>query len=473
MGKTRSEAVFVHDNFLLQNAYAEKLFHDYAKELPIIDYHNHLSPKKIAENHCFKNITQAWLDGDHYKWRAMRTHGVQEKYISGDADDWEKFEKWAGVVPYTLRNPLFHWTQLELKRYFDIDEYLSPSNAHRVYQQASEMLQRPSHQVLGLLEQQKVEVACTTDDPTDSLEHHQAFRKQQPTLLLLPAFRPDRAYAIEDPKTYTGYLQQLENASGIALNSFADLLAALDNRIDYFHLHHCRLADHGLRYMPYADGASLDIEKIFKKLWDGQRLYEDEAAFYKSEILKHLCRSYHKHGWVQQFHLGALRNTNASMHKELGPDSGFDSIGDYVQAPSLARFLSSLEETGQLAKTILYNLNPSDNAVFATMCGNFQGSGMRGKVQWGSAWWFLDQKDGMEEQLNTLSQMGMLSTFIGMLTDSRSFLSFPRHEYFRRILCNLIGKDVEEGLLPKDEKWLGHMIADICYHNAKRYFNFH
>ena len=473
MGKTQAEAVFVHDNFLLQNAYAEKLYHDYAKPLPNIDYHKHLSPRKKAENHQFSNITEAWLDGDHYKWRAMRTYGIREKYITGDTPAAEKFSKWASVVPHTLRNPLFHWTHLELNRYFGISDYLRPENAEFIFEKTTEQLGRPTHFARGLLEQMHVEVVCTTDDPLDSLEHHQAFRKQDNELLLLPAFRPDRAYAVEDPKIYFEYLQALENTSGIALNSFADLLAALDNRIDYFHLNHCRLADHGLEFLPFAEGSSFDIEAIFKKLWDQQALFEDEAAFFKSEVLQHLCRSYHKHGWVQQFHLGALRNTNKRMSKLLGKDTGFDSMGDFMQAPSLARFLSSLDETDQLAKTILYNLNPADNAVFATMCGNFNNSGVKGKVQWGSAWWFLDQKDGMEEQLNTLSNMGLLSCFVGMLTDSRSFLSFPRHEYFRRILCNLIGKDVEQGLLPKDEKWLGGMIADICYHNAKGYFKFH
>ena len=472
MGKTREETVFIHDNFLLQNAYAEKLYHDYAKPLPIIDYHNHLSPKRIAENHQFNNITEAWLDGDHYKWRAMRSFGIREKYITGDTTAREKFDKWATVVPKTLRNPLFHWTHLELNRYFGISDYLRPDTAEYIFDKTTEQLQLPSHHAMGLLEQLQVEVVCTTDDPLDSLEHHQAFRKLDNELLLLPAFRPDRAYAVEDPKAYFEYLQALENTSGIALNSFADLLAALDNRIDYFHRNHCRLADHGLEFIPYAEGNSFDIEVIFKKLWNQQPLFEDEAAFFKSEALQHLCRSYHKHGWVQQFHLGALRNTNNRMRHILGKDAGYDSIGDFMQAPSLARFLSALDETDELAKTIIYNLNPADNAVFATMCGNFNNSGVKGKVQWGSAWWFLDQKDGMEDQLNILSNMGLLSCFVGMLTDSRSFLSFPRHEYFRRILCNLIGKDVEQGLLPKDEKWLGSMIADICYHNAKEYFNF-
>ncbi|MGI9548024.1 MAG: glucuronate isomerase, partial [Flavobacteriaceae bacterium] len=351
-------------------------------------------------------------------------------------------------------------------------EYLRPDMAERIYQQTSEQLQQPSHHVVGLLDMMNVEVACTTDDPLDTLEYHQKFRKEDHEMLMLPAFRPDKVIAVENPLAYFEYLQALENTSGIALNSFSDLLTALDIRIDYFHLNHCRLADHGLEFMPYAEGRGYDIEVIFKKLWNQQGLFEDEAAYYKSEVLKHLCKSYHKHGWVQQFHLGAIRNVNKGRVQHLGPDTGFDSIGDFMQASSLARFLSSLDQTDQLAKTILYNLNPADNAVFASMCGNFNNGGIKGKVQWGSAWWFLDQKDGIEEQLNTLSNMGMLSCFIGMLTDSRSFLSFPRHEYFRRILCNLIGKDVEQGLLPKDEKWLGELVADICYHNAKSYFNF-
>ncbi len=472
MGKVLATKSFTDENFLLQSSFSQKLYHDYAAPLPIIDYHNHLSPRYIAENHRFENITEAWLYGDHYKWRAMRTFGIREKYITGDTPDRDKFEKWASVVPHTLRNPLFHWTHLELKRYFDIEDFLNPETAPEIYTQTSERLQNDSHFTLGLLDMMNVEVACTTDDPLDNLEHHQAFRKEGGELMLLPTFRPDKVYAVENPKSYFEYLQALENTSGIALNSFADLLAALDNRIDYFHRNHCRLADHGLEFLPFAEGPGYDIEAIFTKLWNQQRLFGDEAAFFKSEVLKHLCKSYHKHGWVQQFHLGALRNTNRRMLQTLGPDTGFDSMGDFLQAPSLARFLSRLDETDQLAKTILYNLNPADNAVFATMCGNFNNSGIKGKIQWGSAWWFLDQKDGMEQQLNTLSNMGLLSCFVGMLTDSRSFLSFPRHEYFRRILCNLLGNDVEQGLLPKDEKWLGKMVADICYHNAKGYFKF-
>lgn len=472
MGKVLETEHFIHENFLLQNGFAQKLYHDHAAKLPIIDYHNHLSPKHIARNHQFADITEIWLDGDHYKWRAMRAFGIREKYITGPTTAWEKFSKWATVVPHLLRNPLFHWTHLELKRYFNIDDYLNPQSAETVFQKTNELLASPSHHTLELLNSMTVEVACTTDDPLDSLEHHQAHRKSGSDLLLLPAFRPDKAYAVDDPKTYFEYLQSLEHVTGIALNSFADLLSALDQRIDYFHLNHCRLADHGLEFMPFAEGSGFDLELIFKKLLNQVPLFADEAAFFKFELLQHLCKTYHRLGWVQQFHLGALRNANNGMVERLGPDTGFDSIGDFMQAPSLSKFLSALDKTDQLAKTILYNLNPADNAVFATMCGNFNNSGINGKVQWGSAWWFLDQKDGMEEQLKTLSNMGMLSNFVGMLTDSRSFLSFPRHEYFRRILCNLIGKDVEEGLLPKDEKWLGGMIADICYHNAKNYFNF-
>ncbi len=472
MGKVKEVEHFIHENFLLQNTFAQELYFDHAAKLPIIDYHNHLSPQRIAGNYQFRTITEAWLAEDHYKWRSMRASGVREKYITGDADDGEKFKKWSEVLPKLLRNPLFHWSQLELKRYFDIDDYLNPESADNIFYNTNEQLQLPSHNTLGLLHSMKVEVACTTDDPLDTLEYHQTHRKSGSSLLLLPAFRPDKAYAIEDPKSYFEYLQSLEHVSGIALNTFPDLLAALDNRIDYFHRNHCRLADHGLDFMPYAEGSSFDMEVIFKKLLNQAPLFEDEAAIFKFSVLQHLCKSYHKLGWVQQFHLGALRNTNRRMLQHIGKDTGFDSIGDFMQATPLSKFLSSLDETDQLAKTILYNLNPADNSVFATMCGNFNGSGIRGKIQWGSAWWFLDQKDGMEKQINTLSNMGMLSNFVGMLTDSRSFLSFPRHEYFRRILCNLIGKDVEEGLLPKDEKWLGNMVADICYHNAKSYFNF-
>ncbi|WP_297794058.1 glucuronate isomerase [uncultured Eudoraea sp.] len=423
---------FIHEDFLLQSPFASRLYHDYAKDLPIIDYHNHLSPKKIAEDFQFANITQVWLNGDHYKWRAMRTLGIDEKYITGNAPDQVKFIKWGETVPYTVRNPLYHWTHLELKRYFNIDQLLDQNNAQKIYDTCSEQLQLPSHSTMGLLEQMKVEVVCTTDDPLDSLEYHNKLKQ----------------------------------------NSYADLLSALELRINYFHKNGCRLADHGLDYLPLYNHDGLDVSKIFKRLINRDTLNFNEVAYFKSEVLKFLAKCYHKKGWVQQFHLGALRNNNQRMLQQLGPDTGFDSIGDFSQAVSLSKFLDYLDKTDELAKTIIYNLNPADNEIIASMVGNFNDGSIKGKVQFGSAWWFLDQKDGMEKQLNTLSNIGLLSCFIGMLTDSRSFLSFPRHEYFRRVLCNLIGKDVANGELPEDENWLGKIVSDICYHNAKAYFPF-
>ncbi len=462
---------FIHEDFLLQTSFASRLYHDYAKDLPIIDYHNHLSPEKIAEDFQFDNISQVWLHGDHYKWRAMRTLGIEEKYITGNATDQEKFVKWGETVPYTVRNPLYHWTHLELKRYFNIDVLLDQNNAQNIYNTCSEQLQLPSHSTLGLLKQMKVEVVCTTDDPLDTLEYHKKGTKNA-TLKLLPAFRPDKAYAVENTTYFLEYLSQLEGVVNTSIHSYTDLLEALESRINYFHENGCRLADHGLDYLPFYKNESFDSSKIFKRLKNGESLNSHEVAYFKSDVLKFLAKCYHKKGWVQQFHLGALRNNNQRMLQKLGPDTGFDSIGDFSQAASLSNFLDYLDSTDQLAKTIIYNLNPADNEVIAAMIGNFNDGSVKGKIQFGSAWWFLDQKDGMEKQLNSLSNIGLLSCFVGMLTDSRSFLSFPRHEYFRRVLCNLIGNDVANGELPEDEKWLGKIVSDICYHNAKAYFPF-
>lgn len=463
---------FINDDFLLHNEYAKRLYHDHVKELPIIDYHNHLPPQDIAEDRVFENITQVWLAGDHYKWRAMRALGVNEKYITGNSSDKEKFVKWAESVPYTVRNPLYHWTPLELKRYFDIDELLSLDNAESVYEKTASMLQENSHSTVGLLKQSKVESLCTTDDPIDSLEYHEAIRKNPVGVKVLPAFRPDKIYAVENAKDYLTYLEKLETATDNGINSYDDLLNALENRIDYFHERGGRLADHGLEQLYVFDENAQNIESIFKKLKDGKELSQEEVHYFKMKTLLFLGRTYAKKGWVQQFHLGALRNNNKRLLGSLGPDTGFDSIGDFSQARALSAFLNTLDSTNELPKTILYNLNPADNEVMATMAGNFNDGTTRGKVQYGSAWWYMDQKQGMEAQLNTLSNLGILSTFVGMLTDSRSFLSFPRHEYFRRVLCNLIGKDVANGELPMDEKWLAKVAADICYHNAKGYFDF-
>lgn len=467
-----SKRDFITENFLLQNEFAIKLYHDYAKDLPIIDYHCHLSPEKIANDIQFNDCTEAWLAGDHYKWRAMRTLGINEKYITGDATNEEKFLKWAETVPYTLRNPLYHWTHLELKRHFEIDDLLHPENAKVIFEKTSEVLQQKSHSTQGILSLMNVEVVCTTDDPTDSLIYHQETHKNNLALRLLPTFRPDKAYNVNHPEEYHVYLDALSEASGIEILRYDDLIDALNDRIVYFHKHGCRLSDHGLEQLFFFEPGTFDIETLFQKLKSKKALTTEEAKYFKFETLWHLCKMYHTQGWVQQFHLGALRNTNHRMLTKLGPDTGFDSIGDFSQALSLSKFLNLLDSQDQLTKTILYNLNPADNEVMATMIGNFNDGSVKGKIQFGSAWWFLDQKDGMEKQINSLSNLGLLSCFIGMLTDSRSFLSFPRHEYFRRILCNLIGTDVANGELPADEKWLGKIVSDICYHNAKEYFGF-
>ncbi|AWX43682.1 Glucuronate isomerase [Flagellimonas maritima] len=463
---------FIDDNFLLETDYAAELYHDHAKDMPIIDYHNHLPPEQITNHHKFKNLTQAWLAGDHYKWRAMRTLGIDEQYITGNATDEEKFLKWAGAVPYTIRNPLYHWTHLELQRYFGIKGMLSDTNAAQVYENASGQLQQKSHSAKGLLNQMNVEVVCTTDDPSDTLEHHISAQKNNMVPKLLPTFRPDRAYAIEDGGSYQTYTEKLGNAAGMQIATYQDLLMALKRRIAHFHKIGCRLSDHGLEQLYFFELGIFDIESIFKKVLSGKVISIEEIKYFKFETLLHLCKEYHKKGWVQQFHLGALRNVNQRMHFKLGPDTGFDSIGDFRQALPLGSFLNLLDSTDQLPKTILYNLNPSQNEVFATMVGNFNDGSIKGKIQFGSGWWYMDQLDGMERQLNTLSNMGLFSCFVGMLTDSRSFLSFSRHEYFRRLLCNMLGNDIKKGLLPKDMVHIGKIVRDISYYNAKAYFKF-
>lgn len=468
----QSQKTFLSEDFLLKNDFAKILYHDYAKQLPIIDYHNHLPPAEISQNRKFENISKIWLAGDHYKWRAMRTLGVNERFITGGASDQEKFEKWAYTLPYTMRNPLYHWSQMELSRYFEVDELLTTSNSTEIYQKTSAILQEDDFRARGLLEQMNVEVVCTTDDPIDSLEYHTSYLGQNHKLGMYPAFRPDKSFAIENPEVYKTYLEKLGHVAGIEINSFDTLIEALANRIDFFHSHGCRLSDHGLENLYYSTDSRLSADGILQKVLRGNIPNPEEIEYFKFKVLKKLCKLYHSKGWVQQFHLGALRNTNARMLTVLGPDTGFDSIGDFSQAMALSKFLNELDSTDQLSQTVIYNLNPRDNEVFATMIGNFNDGSIKGKVQFGSGWWYLDQKDGMEKQMNTLSNMGLISCFIGMLTDSRSFLSFPRHEYFRRILCNLFGQDVENGELPWDEKWLGKLVSDICYHNAKNYFNF-
>jgi glucuronate isomerase len=460
-----------HENFLLHSEVASLLYHEYAKNLPIIDYHNHLPPDLIAQNHHFENCSQVWLAGDHYKWRAMRTLGVNEKYITGNAADHEKFQKWGETVPYTIRNPLYHWSHIELQRYFGISEILSGDNAKDIFTETNRQLQQSTHTARGLLQLQKVEAVCTTEDPTDDLKHHKDFKSQgNVSLKMSTAFRPDMAMAIEYPEPYLVYLEKLEQVSKHKISNFDDLLSVLDGRMDYFHKNGCRLSDHGLEVLPFYESGAFNIDIIFNKVKNGSIPSKYEIGYFKCEVLKQLCKGYHKRGWVQQFHLGALRNVNSRMLKLRGRDSGWDSIGDFSQARSLGQFLDYLDSTDQLSKTILYNLNPADNEVIASMIGNFNDGSVKGKIQFGSGWWFLDQKDGMEKQINALSNMGLLSCFVGMLTDSRSFMSFPRHEYFRRILCNIIGNDVVNGELPNDEKWLGKIIQDISYYNAKNYF---
>ena len=465
---------FLSDDFILQSHAAKILYHEHAASLPIIDYHCHLSPQDIAQDRQFENLTKIWIDGDHYKWRAMRTYGIAEKYITGEADDYEKFEKWAEVVPHTMRNPLYHWTHMELRRPFGIHQLLNPGSARSIYENCTRQLQQPSCSARGLLGQMNVEVVCTTDDPADSLIWHRQLQ-QGPAFgpKILPTFRPDKALAIEQPIVWRAYLRKLGEAAGLEITKFKHLLEALDTRMADFVRVGCRLADHGLETMYAEDFKTKEVKAIFKKALLGEEpLTSGEIGKFKSAVLLHLGQAYHARGWTQQFHLGALRNNNTRLLRRLGPDCGVDSVGDFEMARPLSRYLDKLDTGDQLARTILYNLNPRDNELFATMVGNFNDGSVRGKMQFGSGWWFLDQKDGMEKQINALSNMGLLSCFVGMLTDSRSFLSYPRHEYFRRILCNLIGSEVERGELPREMAHLGQLVRDICYHNAKNYFGF-
>lgn len=460
----------IHSNFLLQNQYAEQLYHDFAKSLPIIDYHNHLSTKSIAEDQNYKNISEIWISGDHYKWRAMRTFGVDEKYITGSSSDEEKFNQWAKTLPYTVRNPLFHWSQLELARYFDEFELLSPTNSKRIYDKTLSQIQDYNFSARKLLTQMNVESLCTTEDPTDSLEHHHKLAKSNFSIKVSTAFRPDKSILI-DRTDYNSYIDLLSDVSGLEISTYSDLLEALNSRLDYFHEGGCRLSDHGLKRIPFQITDLKKIKQIFAKRRYGNTLSPLEIEQFQTSLLLFLSERYSEKGWVQQFHLGAMRNNNTRMFKKLGPDSGWDSIGNYPIAYDLSRFLDQLDQNNKLTKTILYNLNPSDNEMMATMIGNFNDGSLKGKVQWGSGWWFMDQLDGMTDQINTLSNMGLISCFIGMTTDSRSILSFPRHEYFRRLICNIFGQEIENGLLPNDPKWIGKVISDICYYNAKNYFN--
>jgi len=461
---------FLDENFLLQTETAKTLYHEYAKQMPIIDYHCHLPPDQIAANGNFKNLTQIWLYGDHYKWRAMRTNGVNEKYITGNAGDFEKFEQWAATVPYTMRNPLYHWTHLELQRYFGVNDILSPSTAKSIYDQCTEQLQTPDFTVRTLLTKMNVRVVGTTDDPLDTLEYHKQIAADGFEVKILPSFRPDKAMNSDDVAGLNAYIDKLEAVTNTSISNLDEYLAALKTRHDYFAANGCSVSDHGLEQIYAEDYTQEEIKAIFAKIRSGAAISFEENLKFKSALLFEFALWDHEKGWVQQYHLGALRNNNARMLSQLGPDTGWDSIGDFSQARMLSKFLNRLDTQDKLAKTILYNLNPADNELMATMIGNFNDGSVAGKVQFGSGWWFLDQKDGMIKQMNALSNMGLLSRLVGMLTDSRSFLSYPRHEYFRRLLCNLFGDDVENGELPNDIQWIGKLVQDICYNNASNYF---
>jgi glucuronate isomerase len=463
---------FLNEDFLLETKTAQQLYHDYAADLPIIDYHCHLPPDEIAGDINFENLTRIWLFGDHYKWRAMRANGIDEAYITGDKSDREKFEAWAATVPYTLRNPLYHWTHLELQRYFNVHELLSPVTAGRIYDECNEKLRSPEYSVKNLIKNRKVEVVCTTDDPADDLSHHQKIKADGYSVKVLPAFRPDKAMDAGNAKALNAYIGKLETITGSSINDFKTYITVLKKRHDYFAANGCSLSDHGLEQMYAEDFTEAEIVLIFKKIRSGQVLLPGEIIKYRSAMLYYFAVWDHEKGWVQQYHLGALRNNNTRAVEQAGPDTGYDSIGDFAQGKALSKFLNKLEKESKLTKSIFYNLNPADNELIAAMAGNFNDGSVAGKMQFGSAWWFLDQKDGMTKQINALSNMGLLSRMVGMLTDSRSFLSYPRHEYFRRILCNLFGNDIENGELPDDIIWTGKVIQDICYYNAKNYFDF-
>jgi len=496
---------FITDDFMLQNDTARELYHSYAKEMPIFDFHCHLPPKEIAENSRYSSITDVWLGGDHYKWRAMRSDGVDERAVTGDGDDWEKFKAWAATLQHAVGNPLYHWSHLELLRYFGIDEVLTPESAPRIYEEANRQLQQDEFRVRPLLTKMKVKAVCTTDDPADSLEHHQAIAGLGAGLgagtqgggtsanigggkkadnqaggvggktggfdtTVVPTFRPDKALAIEDPQAFRRYLETLGRSSNLEIQSYRDLIDALDSRHAFFHSLGGRVSDHAL-VAPFAEeGSEADVARTFAKVRSGEQADRYETLQFKTAVLREIGRMNHRRGWTMQLHIGAQRNNNSRMFKALGPDTGFDSMADALIAAPLARFLDLLDSEQHLPKTIMYVLNPRDNDLVASIIGAFQDGSVPGKVQLGSGWWFNDHKDGMERQMTALANMGLLYRFVGMLTDSRSFLSFPRHEYFRRILCNLVGEWVERGEAPKDMKFLGEMVQKISYQNAEDYF---
>ena len=464
---------FINDDFMLTNDYARELYHQSAENQPIIDYHCHLVPKMIADNYQFADLTEVWLGGDHYKWRAMRGNGVPEEFITGKADGYAKFEKWAETVPYTMRNPLYHWTHLELSRVFGVDKILKPETAREIYDECSAKLQTPEFRGQELMKKFKVEVVCTTDDPADSLEFHQQIKDNPFGVKVLPTWRPDKAMVVEKPQQYREYIQKLSDVSGVAINNYQDLLTALQKRQDFFYEMGCRISDHGLETFYAEDFTMEEVDQIFKNTLKGIQPTQEEVLKFKSAILLDFARMDHAKGWAQQFHIGAIRDNNTRMFNHLGPDTGYDAIHDVQCAAAGHKFFNTLALEDKLTKTILYNLNPKDNEVLATMAYTFNDGTCPGKMQLGSGWWFLDQEDGMRKQMNALSALGLLSRFVGMLTDSRSFLSYPRHEYFRRILCNLLGEDLKSGKLPVSEMdFLHQMVKGISYENATNYFNF-
>ncbi len=461
---------FITDDFLLQNEAARRLYHEFAREEPIFDYHCHLPPDHIAENRQFENLAAIWLAGDHYKWRAMRSNGVEERFCTGAASDWEKFLAFARTVPKLLRNPLHHWTHLELKRYFGIDKLLSEETACEIWDEANEKLASPEMRVHGLLESNRVRVLCTTDDPADSLDQHRKIAESELKTRVYPTFRPDKALGVAQPEAWTAWRGKLASASGVECETFAGFLDALRKRHADFHAIGGRLSDHGLERALAEPCSDSEAAQIFEKARGGEAATAEEAEKFGSYMMLFFGRLDAAAGWTKQLHLGAMRNNNTRLFRALGPDTGFDSIGDWQQGPALSRYLDALDSTNELPKTILYNLNPRDNYLMGTMIGNFQDGSVAGKMQLGSGWWFLDQKEAMEWQINALSNLGLLSRFVGMLTDSRSFLSYPRHEYFRRVLCNLVGRDIGNGEIPDDMQMVGGMVRDICYGNAKGFF---
>ena len=463
----------IHENFLLENKTAEKLYHEYAKSMPIIDFHTHLPPDEIATDKQFKNLAEIWLGGDHYKWRAMRTNGVPEKYCTGNVKDFEKFMKWAETVPHTMRNPLYHWTHMELKQSFGIEKLLNPETAEEIYEEANNKLQQKEYSTLNLLRKWNVETVCTTDDPVDNLKDHQKIRDNSNiSVNVYPTWRPDKVLAIQNIDDFNNYIDKLEKASDVSINNFEQLMTALRKRHDFFDSVGCKSSDHGIDTFYDCDYTENEITGIFNNARSGKPVTTEQARKYQMALLHELAVMNHEKGWVQQFHYGAMRNNNTRMYEKLGRDTGFDSIGDQPVAHAMSRFFDNLDMQDKLTRTIIYNINPNDNEVIGSMIGNFQDGSVPGKMQMGPAWWFNDNIRGMEIQMDVLSNLGLLSRFVGMLTDSRSFLSYSRHDYFRRILCNMLGRDIENGLLPEDFDFIGQMVKNICYHNAKDYFKF-